>query len=137
REVSGAVSGGARPRGRLPGNHRRLAPYTVLLDSLLPEFDASRIENRTIDRSTADVHEAVVHADFLDAVRRSRTVRGLFALRAVGERMAAAVRGSPLVNPPEPSALRPPIYQSGETGCGWGQSRQTSVRVAIGRSWGG
>jgi hypothetical protein len=31
-----------------------------------------------------------VHADFLDAVCQSSTVRGLFALRAVGERMAAA-----------------------------------------------
>jgi hypothetical protein len=78
----------------------------VLLDSLMPEFDASRIERRVIDGPMADVYEAVVHADFLDAVRRSRTVRGLFALRAVGERMAAAARRSPLVNPPEPSALR-------------------------------
>jgi hypothetical protein len=78
----------------------------VLLDSLMPEFDASRIEHRVIDGQTADVYEAVVHADFVDAVRRSRTVRGLFALRAAGERMAAAARRSPPVDPPELAALR-------------------------------
>ena len=78
----------------------------MLLESLMPEFDASRIEHRVIDGPTADVYEAVLHADFLDAVRRSQTVRGLFALRAVGERMAAAARRSPVVNPPAPSALR-------------------------------
>jgi hypothetical protein len=78
----------------------------MLLDNLMLEFDASRIEHRVIDGPTADVYEAVVHADFLGAVRRSRTVRGLFVLRAVGERMAAVARRSPLVNPPEPFALR-------------------------------
>lgn len=78
----------------------------MLLDSLMAEFDASRIEHRVIDGAMADVYEAVVHADFLDAVRRSRIVRGLFVLRAAGERAAAAARRSPLVKPPEPSALR-------------------------------
>jgi hypothetical protein len=78
----------------------------VLLDDLMPEFDATRLEHRVIDGSAPEVYEAVVHADFLDAVRRSRTVRGLFALRAAGERVAAAARRSPLVNPPTPTALR-------------------------------
>jgi hypothetical protein len=110
----------------------------VLLDSLMPEFDASRIEHRVIDGPKADVYEAVVHADFLDAVRRSRTVRGLFALRAVGERMAAATRRSPLVNPPVPSALRlADLPEHGD----WVRLGEDSPNEfafgVIGRFWGG
>jgi hypothetical protein len=78
----------------------------MLLDSLMPEFDATRIEHRVIDAPPADVYEAAVHADFLDAVRRSMIVRGLFALRATAERVAATARRSPVVSPPEPPSLR-------------------------------
>jgi hypothetical protein len=38
----------------------------------MPQFDASRVEHRVIDGPTADVYEAVVHADLLDAMRWSR-----------------------------------------------------------------
>jgi hypothetical protein len=110
----------------------------VLLDSLMPEFDASRIEHRVIDGPTADVYEAVVHADFLDAVRRSRTVRGLFALRAAGERIAAAARRSPPVNPPELAALRlADLPEHGD----WVRLGEDSPNEfafgAVGRFWGG
>jgi hypothetical protein len=110
----------------------------VLLDSLMPEFDASRIEHLVIDGQTADVYDAVVHADFIDAVRRSRTVRGLFALRAAGERMAAAARRSPPVNHPELAALRlADLPQHGD----WVRLGEDSPNEfafgAIGRFWGG
>jgi hypothetical protein len=78
----------------------------MLLDSLMPEFDASRIQHRVIDGRPAEVYEAAIHADFLDAVRRSRIVRGLFALRAAVERAAAVARRAQVVSPPEPAALR-------------------------------
>jgi hypothetical protein len=78
----------------------------MLLDSLMPEFDATRIEHRVIDGPPADVYEAAVQADFLDAVRRSIMVRGLFALRATAERVAATARRSPVVSPPELPFLR-------------------------------
>jgi hypothetical protein len=48
----------------------------VLLDSLMPEFDASRIEHRVIDGQPADVCETAVYGEFVDAMRRSRIVRG-------------------------------------------------------------
>ncbi|MCW3026827.1 MAG: hypothetical protein JWN81_38 [Solirubrobacterales bacterium] len=73
----------------------------MLLDDLMPEFDATRIEHRVIDGRPADVYEAAIHADFVDAMRRSRIVRGLFALRAAAERIAATARRSRGVNPAE------------------------------------
>jgi hypothetical protein len=104
----------------------------------MPEFDASRIEHRVIDGPTADVYEAVVHADFLDAVRRSRTVRGLFVLRAVGERMAAVARRSPLVNPPEASALRLAALPEHGDWVRLGEDPPNEFAFGvIGRFWGG
>ena len=61
----------------------------MLLDRWMPEFDATRIEHRVIDGSPADVYEAAIHVDLVDTVRRSRIVRGLFALRAAAERVVA------------------------------------------------
>src|SRR5512132_76255 len=78
----------------------------MLLDDLMPEFDATRIEHSVIDGRSADVYPVAIHVDFLDAVRRSRTVRGLFAVRAGAERLAAAARRSAASRPPEPAALR-------------------------------
>lgn len=78
----------------------------MLLDGLMPEFDATRIEHRVVDGRSADVYEAAIHADLLDAVRRSHIVRGLFTLRAAAERAAAAVRRSQVVPPPQPASLR-------------------------------
>jgi hypothetical protein len=73
----------------------------VLLDNLMPEFDATRIEHRVIDGRLADVYEAAIDADFVDAVRRSRIVRGMFLVRAAVERVAATARRSRVLNPAE------------------------------------
>jgi hypothetical protein len=78
----------------------------MLLDSLMPAFDATRIEHQVIDGRPADVYEVAIHVDLLDAMRRSPIVRGLFALRAAVERVAAKARRSQMVSPPEPAALR-------------------------------
>ena len=71
----------------------------MLLDGLMPEFDATRIEHRVIDGRPADGYEAAIHADFLDAMRRSRMVRSLFrdARRcgAIGRYSAAIGTGEP------------------------------------------
>jgi len=110
----------------------------MLLDSLMPELDATRIEHRLIDGPPAHVYEAAVHADFLDAVRRSMMVRGLFALRATVERVAATARRSSVVSPPEPPALR--LAELSEHG-DWvrlGADPPNEFAFgAIGRFWGG
>lgn len=110
----------------------------MLLDGLMPEFDATRIEHRVIDGRPSDVYEAAIHVDFLDAVRRSRIVRGLFALRGAAERVAATARGSQAVTPSEPFALR--LAEMPEHG-GWvrlGEDPPNEfVFGVIGRFWGG
>jgi hypothetical protein len=110
----------------------------VLLDSLLPEFDVTRIEHRVIDGRPAGVYEVAIHADFLDAVRRRRIVRGLFGLRAAAERVAAAARRSQAVGPPEPVALR--LAEMPEHGdwvrLGEDPPNEFAFGV-IGRFWGG
>ena len=110
----------------------------MLLDSLMPEFDATRIEHRVIDGRPADVYEVAIRVDFLDAMRRSPIVRGLFALRAVAERAAATVRRSPMVSPPEPVALR--LVEMPERG-DWvrlGEDRPNEFAFGvIGRFWAG
>jgi hypothetical protein len=78
----------------------------MLLDTSMPEFDATRIEHRVIDGRPDEVYEAAVHVDFLNAIRRSPIVRGLFALRTAAERVAATVRRSHVVARAEPAALR-------------------------------
>jgi hypothetical protein len=78
----------------------------MLLDDVMPEFDATRIEHRVIEGGPAAVYEAAVAADQMDVFRDSTWVRGLFVVRGAGERLAAAVRGSPPAPLPEPAALR-------------------------------
>jgi hypothetical protein len=84
-----------------------LGSEPMLLDRLLSDFDATRIEHRVIPGGLAEVYEATLQADFLHAWRGSTAVRALFALRAAGERAATAVlRRRPLVAAPEVAALR-------------------------------
>jgi len=78
----------------------------MLLDRLMPEFDATRIEHRVIEGRPAAVYDAAIHADLLGVARQSPIVRGLFGLRSAAEHAVAAARRSPFVHPPEPTALR-------------------------------
>jgi hypothetical protein len=80
-------------------NAPTVGSYSMLLDSLMPEFDATRIEHRVIDGRPADVYEVAIHVDSLDAMRRSPIVRGLFALRAA----AASGRDRPAISGGEPA----------------------------------
>ena len=83
-----------------------LGSEPMLLDRLLSDYDVTRIEHRVIPGGLAEAYEATREADFLRAWRDSVAVRALFALRAAGERMAAAVRGRPPVEAPEAAAMR-------------------------------
>jgi hypothetical protein len=110
----------------------------MLLDDLMPDFDATRIEHRVISAPRERVYSAAVEADFLDAVRSSRVVRGLFAARAGAERLAQAARRSPAPAPPEPESLR--LSDLPERGdwvrLGEDPPREFAFGV-VGRFWGG
>jgi hypothetical protein len=79
----------------------------VLLDAIMPVWDATRIEHRVIAGSRAAAYETALAIDLVDVPRRNPAVRGLFAARAGGERMLQAVRGaSPERDPAPPATLR-------------------------------
>jgi hypothetical protein len=78
----------------------------MLLDGLMPEFDATRIEHRVIDSRLADVYYAAIQADFLEVWRRNLIIRELFGLRTTAERAVAAARGSQYLQPSEPATMR-------------------------------
>jgi hypothetical protein len=109
----------------------------MLLDSLMPEFDATRIEHRVVDGRPADVYEAAIHCDFVDAMRRSRIVRGLFALRAAAERVVATARRSRVVRPPAPTLRLAEMPQRGDwVRLGVDPPNEFAFGV-VGRFWGG
>lgn len=64
----------------------------MLLDELMPVFDATRIEHRVIGGSCAEVYEAVLRADFRRAFSESTAARLLVGVRTTAERLVAAVR---------------------------------------------
>jgi hypothetical protein len=79
----------------------------MLIDQLLPEFDATRIEHRVVPGAVSDAYDAAVGIDFVDAVRQTQALRGLLVLRAQTERIASVIRRSGSAAPARgPEALR-------------------------------
>jgi hypothetical protein len=110
----------------------------LLIDDLMPEFDATRIEHRVIDGRPAEVYAVALKVDFLDAVRRSRAARGLFALRAGAERLVQAARRSAAVSPPEHASLRlSDLPEHGDWVRLADDPPAETVFGVVGRFWGG
>ena len=110
----------------------------MLLAKLMPFYHARRAEHRVVNGSMSAVYDAAIATDFLDAVRRHRAVRVLFALRSGAERIVSALRMRKYVAPPAPPTLRVcDIPDSGE----WVRLGETPSREiafgAIGRFWAG
>jgi hypothetical protein len=79
----------------------------MLIDRLMPEFDATRIEHRVVAGRASEAYAAAVGVDFVDAVRQSHALRGLLALRTQTERLASVLRRSgSAVTSGGPEALR-------------------------------
>jgi hypothetical protein len=83
-----------------------LATAPMLIDRLLPEFDAVRAEHLVIPGDVAAVYAAVRRADFIQAWRDSPAVRALFGARSLAERAVSAARGRRFAEPPAPASLR-------------------------------
>lgn len=110
----------------------------MLLDAVMSQFDATRIEHRVIDARPPVVYDAALHVDFADALRRSTLARGVVAVREGAERAISAVRHTAPEAAPPPAALR----LADMTGQGeWvrlGERAGTEfVFGAVGRFWGG
>lgn len=107
----------------------------MLIDDLMPEFDATRIEHIVVEAPPARTYEALLEADFMQAYKGSPAMRSLFALRGAASSLARRVTGGE--TPPEPEAMRPSqLPGHGE----WVKLRETPgeelVIGAIGVFWG-
>lgn len=79
---------------------------SLLIDELMPRFDASRVDHLVVDGQPEAVFSAVRDADFVEAWTSSRAVRLLFAARAGAEWLAARARGRDPVAKEEIAAMR-------------------------------
>jgi hypothetical protein len=110
----------------------------MLLDRLMPTYDATRAEHLIVAAEQSRVYDAAMSVDFLDAVRRNRAVRAVFGVRAAVERTIGKLCARPSANAPTPDALRlSQLPESGE----WislGADRPEEVTFGVvGRFWAG
>ena len=73
----------------------------MIIDELMPRFDATRVDHVIVDAPVERAYEAVLRADFNEAFARSVPVRALVGVRTAIERAVAAVRGLDPPAPPE------------------------------------
>jgi hypothetical protein len=110
----------------------------MLLDRLMPRWDATRREHLVVDGDLATVHAAVLRADFLRAATDSRAVRALFAVRSGAERVAARAGRRPFSEPPAPDALRLADMTTHGEWVRLGDDPPREIAFgAVGRFWGG
>jgi hypothetical protein len=83
-----------------------MAGEPLLIEKLLPEFDAHRVEHRVVPGNLEAVYAATLRADFLRAWRGNLAVRFIFGARELGERVVSAVRRRPFEPSPPPDSLR-------------------------------
>jgi hypothetical protein len=110
----------------------------LVLDAVMPTWDATRREHRVIDAPIDDVYAAALDTDFLDAVRRSRLVRALFRVRAAFECAARRARRTEPEHAGEPPhLLLSELSDHGQwVGLGTDPPREIAFG-AIGRFWAG
>jgi hypothetical protein len=111
----------------------------VLLDAIMPVWDATRIEHRVVPGSRAAAYDTALAIDLLDVPRRNPAVRALFAARAGGERVVQAVRGrKPEVEANAPATLRlGDMEDEGEWLRLGGRPGEEFAFGALGQFWGG
>ena len=78
----------------------------MLLDRLLPVYDATRVDHRIVEGDRDAAYRAVMEADFVRAWKASPAVGVLFGTRQSLERAAAAMRGRPASPPEEIQSMR-------------------------------
>jgi hypothetical protein len=110
----------------------------MLLERLMPQYDATRIERRVLIGSPAPVWNAVLQADFVRTSEEVPAVRFLFGARSAAERALAAVRGRPRPALPEVQSMRLAELPGHGEWIGLGEDPLREVVFgAIGRFWAG
>ena len=79
----------------------------MMLDWLLPEFDATLVEHRVVDGDPDAVYRAVATVDMTEIPQAYPAVRALFAARGAAERLVGALlgRSAPTQEPDGPMRL--------------------------------
>jgi hypothetical protein len=114
------------------------AAAPMLIERLLPRYDAVRIEHRVVPGDVEAAYGAVMRADFMRAWRESAGVRVLFAARSLGERAVAAASRRAFVEPAVPESLRVEDMPERGEWVALGEDRPREVAFgAIGRFWSG
>lgn len=78
----------------------------LLLDWLLPEFDATIVEHRVMAGDPESVYRAVTAVDMAEIPKHHAAVRVLFAARGAAERLVTALLGRTTPAPVPEGALR-------------------------------
>lgn len=78
----------------------------LMLDWLLPEFDATLVEHRIVDAEPESVYRAVTSVDMAEIPKAHAAVRVLFAARGAAERLVNALPGRPTPEPVPAGPLR-------------------------------
>ena len=68
----------------------------LMLDWLLPEFDATIVEHRVVEGDPESIYRAVATLDMVEIPNAYPAVRALFAARDVAERIVGALLGRPM-----------------------------------------
>jgi hypothetical protein len=71
------------------------AAQPLMLDWLLPDFDATLVEHRVVDGDLDSVYRAVTSVDMVEIPSAYPAVRGLFAARGAAEHLVNALLGRP------------------------------------------
>jgi hypothetical protein len=110
-----------------------------LLDPLLRADDAARVEHRIVSAPLAEVYDAAVTTDFLDAPREHAAVKALFAVHSSLERVAAALARRPFTSAPSPPSLT--LEELPEIGewvrLGEAPPLEVAFGAVVGRFWAG
>ena len=79
----------------------------MMLDWLLPEFDATIVEHRIVEGDPDSVYRAVAGVDMVEIPNAYPAVRALFAARGAAERLVSALLGrhAPTEEPAGPMRL--------------------------------
>ena len=110
----------------------------VILDWVLPRFDATVAVHRIVDGDPDAVYGALMAIDLAEIPRSNPAVRALFAIRTAAERVLCALRGRPALEPDPGAQLRlADLEEHGE----WVRLAEDAPREfafgAIGRFWAG
>jgi hypothetical protein len=110
----------------------------LILDWLLPEFDATIVEHQVIDGDPESIYRAVTAVDMAEIPNTYTGVRLLFAARGAAERLVNALLGRTAPAPVPEGALR--LGDMPEHGDWVKLADEPGIEFAfgvIGRFWGG